>query len=330
MIEVKQYPDDKCDVSVVIVNWNTRVILQGCLESIYTQTRQIAYEVIVIDNASSDDSVGMIKEHYPQVRLIENKDNRGFAAANNQGMRVAKGRYVLLLNSDTIVLDGAIQKTIGFADRHPGAAVVGCKVLNPDKTLQPTCFMFPSVQNMLLSATYLYKVFPRSRYLCREEMAWWNRDDEREVEVVTGCYMLVRKEAIDQVGMMDETFFMYGEEGDWCFRFYRAGWHNLFYPLASIIHYGGQSTGQIRPQMILQLRSAILQFIHKHNNKLTYRLACLLTSLFFLVRIPYHLFSAMSSGRQNSLMLARVYFQGFWKSLIGYEALCKKKNSSES
>ena len=152
------------DVSVVIVNWNTREITRQCLQSVYQQTEGIAFEVIVIDNASSDQSVEMIRRDFPETTLIENKENKGFAAANNQGLSIAQGRYVLLLNSDTLVLDNAIAKTIEFSDQHPEAAVLGCRVLNPDKTLQPTCFMFPSLLNTILSTTYLYKLFPRNKF----------------------------------------------------------------------------------------------------------------------------------------------------------------------
>ena len=199
------------DVSVIIVNWNTCDVLRDCLASVYANTKNIAFEVIVVDNASSDGSVDMIRSEFPHVKLIANSGNRGFAGANNQAIAVANGRYVLLLNSDTLILDNAIFKTVAFADTHPEAAVVGCKVLNPDRTLQRTCFMYPSILNMFLSATYLYKLFPRSKFFGRERMSWWDRNDTREVDVVTGCFMLVRRGAIEQVGLMDERFFVYGE-----------------------------------------------------------------------------------------------------------------------
>jgi len=141
---------ERMDVSVIIVSWNTRDILQDCLESVYAQTRGVSFEVIVVDNASSDGSVEMVRSQLQQVTLVANRDNRGFAAANNQGMQIARGRYILLLNSDTVVLDGAIQKVVAFADQHPEAAVVGCRVLNRDGTLQQSCFKYPSLLNLLL------------------------------------------------------------------------------------------------------------------------------------------------------------------------------------
>jgi len=313
------------ELSIIIVNWNTCKITCECLQFAYEQTVKSKIEVIVIDNASTDDSVRMIKEKFPQVILIENSKNRGFAAANNQGIAVAKGRYILLLNSDTVVLDNAIKKTVDFANSHPETAVVGCRVLNSDHTLQPTCFMFPSVLNMFLSSSYLYKLFPRNRFLGRERMTWWNRNDVREVDVVTGCFMLVRRKAIEQVGTMDEQYFMYGEETDWCYRFKQAGWKILFTPCAEIIHLGGQSSKKIVTEMGLQLRGSILQFIHKHRPRWEYVLACLLVWLFCTVRIPFW-FMCFLFSRQNrkySWGRMKIYAITIWRIIRGGgKALC--------
>ena len=300
------------DLSIIIVSWNTKNILSSCLKSIYEQTNDIQFEIITIDNASNDDSVNMIKSQFPKVILIENSENMGFAAANNQGMTIAKGRYVLLLNSDTIILDHALSKIVYFADKFTKADVVGCRVLNADKTLQPTCFMFPSLLNMFLATTYLYKIFPRSRFFGREYMTWWDRNDMREVDVVTGCFMFVRREAIEQVGMMDEQFFMYAEEADWCFRFKQMGWRVVFAPVAEIVHLRGQSTSQKSSEMLVRLRLSILKFIRKHYHSLTYVIACLLTMLFFAVRIPIwfliNLFSL--DDRKQSTLRIRAYMDG--------------------
>lgn len=305
------------DVSVVIVNWNTREITRQCLESVYQQTKGISFEVIVVDNASKDGSVEIIRSDFPQAILIENTVNKGFATANNQGMAVAKGRYCLLLNSDTLVLNNAIAKSVTFADQHCEAAVVGCRVLNPDKTLQLTCFMFPSLLNMVLSSTYLYKLFPRNRFFGRERMTWWQRDDVRQVDVVTGCFMLVRREAIEQVGLMDERFFMFGEETDWCYRYDQAGWKVLFFPHAEIIHLGGQSSVKVQGEMVVQLRVSILQFMKKHYGWLTRRIATLLVVLFFSLRLPIWIIVALINNKQREQTLVRVraYGSGIFKVL---------------
>jgi len=312
------------DVSIIIASWNTRGLLRGCLTSIHEQTRDIDYEIIVVDNTSTDGSAEMVKKTFPQVTLIENPENRGFAAANNQGIAIAKGRYILLLNSDTVVLDNAIAKTVSFSDDNPDAAVVGCRVLNPDKTLQPTCFMFPSTLNMLLSSSYLYKLFPRSKFFGRERMTWWNRDNVREVDVVTGCFMLVRRKAIEQAGMLDEQFFVYGEETDWCYRFKKMGWKILFTPEPEIIHYGGQTTKQMTEKFRLQLSGSMLIFMRRHRSKLTFPFARFLIALFLFLRVPYWLAVAMlkKNERKKSIQTAKAYsIAGFycladWKKLL--------------
>ncbi len=311
------------DVTVVIVSWNTRDILRDCLASVYAQTRNVSIEVVVIDNASADGSAQMVRGEFPRVRLIQNTDNRGFADANNQGMRVAMGRYVLLLNSDTIVLDGAIDRTIAFADQRPQAGVVGCRVLNRDRTLQPTCFMYPSVLNMLLFATCLNKLFSRSRFFGREQMTWWKRDDEREVQVVTGCFMLARRAAIDQVGLMDESFFMYGEETDWCFRFAQAGWKVLFTPQAEIIHLGGASSSRAANEMTLQLKAGVLQFICKHDTRARYVASCALMGAFLALRIPFWAAKSILSPRDRRACWSRVstYARGLCRVMRGWRGL---------
>lgn len=278
-------PQASLDVSVIVVNWNTREILRDCLASTFQETKSLKMEVIVIDNASSDGSVEMVREKFPEVILIANTENRGFAAANNQGIEIAKGRYLLLLNSDTVVLDGAIEKTVAYADNLQDTAVVGCRVLNPDRSLQPTCFMFPSVLNWLLFATYLYKIFPRSKFFGRERMSWWLRDDEREVDVVTGCYMLVSRSAVEDVGLLDERFFMYAEETDWCFRFRQRGWKNRFMPYAEIIHIGGASAPKKSAHRARVANESFKRYMFKHWSPLRAWAGVLLIGVFYLTRL---------------------------------------------
>jgi GT2 family glycosyltransferase len=273
------------DVSILIINWNTRDILRGCLRSVYEQTREINFEVIVIDNASSDGSAEMVKKEFPQIVLIENHDNRGFAAANNQGMKIAKGRYVLLLNPDTIVLDGAIQKSVAYAE--------------DDSTIQQTCFRFPSVGNLILQKSGLCRLFPRSGVFGREKMVGWNRDTEREVDVVSGMFMLVRREAIEQVGLMDEAYFVYAEETDWCVRFHKAGCRCVFTPLARIIHLdgGSKSTEQISVKMYVQQQKSLLIFFKKQRGRASWIVAKMVYILSMLVR--YAVFSGLSVLEQG-------------------------------
>lgn len=315
------------DVSIIIVSWNTKDVLRSCLTSFYSETKGFTFEVIVVDNASTDGSTVMVRSKFQSVILIENRVNRGFASANNQGMAIAQGRYMLLLNSDTIVLSNAVAKTLSFADVHPEAAVIACRVLNPDRSFQPTCFMFPSVLNMMLSSSYLYKLFPRHRFFGREWMTWWDRKDVREVDAVGGCFMMVRRQAIEKVGKMDEQFFMYCEEIDWCYRFKKAGWKILFTPCAEIIHFGDESTKQVKYKMFLQLWGSTLLFFKKYKNPLTYVAGCFLVAMFFTLRIPYWLGKAVCSkkDRYSHLKTVKTYFYGAFYAISGGRGLCIAK-----
>jgi GT2 family glycosyltransferase len=315
------------DISIIIASWNTKQMLCRCLASIYQNIKNdLDFEIIVVDNNSNDDSCKMIKDNFPQVILIENSYNKGFSAAINSAISISKARYVLLLNSDTLILNKAIQKTLAFAENHTDAAVTGCKILNPDRTIQQSCFMFPSILNMLLSASYLYKIFPKNRFFGRERMTWWDRQNVRKVDVVTGCFMLVRSEAIQKAGKMDESFYMYGEETDWCYRFKQAGWENLFFPNAEIIHFGGASTRLRKAEMILQLRGSVLLFMKKHRSRVSYLFACVLVSLFFLARVPYHFFrEIILSSSDAGTSIDKTYLKGAFLALLGAESLCLRK-----
>jgi GT2 family glycosyltransferase len=312
------------DVSVIIVAHNTKQLVHDCLESVYDQTDGITFEVIYVDNASTDCSTEVVTQAFPRVIIIQNKDNKGFTAANNQAIEIAKGRYVLLLNSDTIVLDNAIAKTVKFADEHPEAAVVGCKVLNPDKTIQRNCFMDHSILNFLLSSTYLHKIFSKSRFFGREWMSWWDYNEDREVDAVKGCYAFVRKEAIDQVGPMDDTYFFYGDDADWCYRFRKSGWKVLFTPDPQIIHYGGQTVKRMKEKFLFQLFGSRLIFMKLHRNRLAFSLSRFLLASFFFLRIPYWLAMAVikKSEREKSFQTAKTYLMGClycltnWKKLL--------------
>ena len=288
------------DVSILVVNWNTRKILCNCLRSVYEQTREINFEVIVIDNASADGSAERIKKEFPQAILIPNSDNRGFAAANNQGMKIAKGRYVLLLNPDTVVLDGAVQKSVAYADDHQDVGVLGCQVWLNDKEIQQTCFSFPSVCGLIMQKTGLCRMFPRSGVFGWEKMAGWNRDTEREVDVVSGMFMLVRREAIDQVGLMDEAYFIYAEETDWCFRFKRAGWKCVFTPTARIVHLdgGSKSTEQISTKMFVQEHKSLLIFYKKQRGVVSWAVARGIYIFSMLIR--YGVFVALSFFQRDN------------------------------
>jgi GT2 family glycosyltransferase len=314
------------------VSWNAKAVLRNCLKSIYEHAGKVEIEVIVVDNNSNDGSARMVAEEYPQVQLISNKSNLGFAAANNQGIPNAKGKYVLLLNPDTIILNNTISKTVAFADSHPRAAVVGCQVINHDKSLQPSCFMFPSLLNMFLSATFLYKILPKSRFFGRYLMSWWDHASSRQVEVVSGCFMLVRREALNQVGMMDERFFMYTEEADWCYRFKKAGWQIWYSPGAQVIHLVGESSRKRSGISALPLHGSLIKFMAKHHPPVKVAIFCCLVSFYFGVRAPIWALAAIlrRKDRQDSWRRCRMYMRGCLGALTGGYSLNIWKSDTQT
>jgi len=227
------------DITIVIVNWNTKDLLRDCLESVYKTIRNITFEIIVVDNASRDNSVAMLGEKFPGVRIIENSENRGFGAANNQAFAVMRGRYALLLNTDTVLTGNAVHELFAFMENHDEAAMAGGQLLNRDGSRQNSIANFPTVLSLLANTSLLEYLFPRrfpsKRYVHKEPL---------EVESVIGACILVRKKAIDEVGMFDERYFFFFEETDWACQMRSAGWKIYHVPSALIYHLQGQSVGR--------------------------------------------------------------------------------------
>jgi GT2 family glycosyltransferase len=197
--------------------------------------------------------------------------------------------------------------------------------------------MYPSLLNMLISATYLNKIFPKSKFFGRERMTWWDFNDVREVQTICGCYALVRMEAIKQVGLMDEAYYVYGDDPDWCYRFNKAGWKNLFLPDAEIIHYGGQNTSHRPEKFKLQLYGSILIFMRLHRSRLEFILACILVALTLFIRIPYWILKALVSKgeRDQALKTVKTYSKGGfycltdWKRLLMNREVLNKRLKSD-
>lgn len=256
------------DASIIIVNFNTRQLTLDCLQSVYASSTSYSYEVIVVDNASYDGSVEAIRKAYPQIRLIANNDNTGFAVANNQGMKIAKGRYILLLNSDTVVQLDTLQTMIGFMDRHPEMGASGCKVILPDGSLDKACKRgFPTPSASFYYAFGISRLFPDRPKFNQYQLEHLSPDDEYPVDCLVGAFMLVRRETIDQVGGLDETFFMYGEDIDWCYRIKEAGWGIFYYPRTYIVHYKGGSARRKPLKITYEFHRAMWVFHRKHYAK---------------------------------------------------------------
>jgi hypothetical protein len=231
------------DVSVIIVNWNTPAYLKACLSSLYAEPRpQVSYDVWVVDNASIDNSVAMVKSEFPQVNVIENTENLGFSKANNKAIRASTGRYVFLLNSDASVHPGALDTLIEYADSHPGPGVMGPKVLNPDGSLQYSCRSFPNLWAGFFRNTKLGRLFPNNKHLKQYMLADLDHNKVSIVGWLSGCAMLIRRSLIDKVGPLDESFFMYCEDVDMCKRSWDAECPVTYVPMATVTHAIGKSS----------------------------------------------------------------------------------------
>ncbi|HLF87998.1 MAG TPA: glycosyltransferase family 2 protein [Anaerolineales bacterium] len=294
-------------ISIVIVNWNTRELLGKCLTSIYSSMPSGELEIWVVDNASTDNSCEMVKQLFPAVNIIENQTNTGFAQANNQAVQCSNAKFVLLLNPDTELMPGALEKLVSFIQASPRTGAVGPRTLNPDKSLQTSCFPTPTLSREFWRLFHLDKFRTFGVY----DMERWETHSGRKVDILLGACLLIRKEALDEVGLLSEEYFMYTEEVDICYRLGQRGWELYWIPEAEIIHYGGQSTRQVSRQMFIHLYQSKLLFFKKHHGNVSaflYKLILLFASLVRLSLTPIAYLSR-SSLREKRLELAHNYSQ---------------------
>ncbi|HEY6435350.1 MAG TPA: glycosyltransferase family 2 protein, partial [Ignavibacteriaceae bacterium] len=231
------------DLSIIIVNYNVKEFLQNLLHSIEKASSNILKEIIIIDNASDDGSVEVIKEKFPTVTLIENKINIGFGKANNQGLAIAKGNYILFINPDCIVSENTFDKMISFFESNSVCGLAGCKILNSDGTLQLACRRsFPGPWTSFTKVTGLSNLFPKSKIFARYNLTYLDENKTHEVDAVSGSFMMIRKEVYGKTGGFDEQFFMYGEDLDLCYRVQKNGYKVYYMHETQIIHYKGEST----------------------------------------------------------------------------------------
>jgi hypothetical protein len=308
---------NKPKVSVVIVNWNTRDMLRDCLESVFAQTQLIPIQVIVIDNGSADDSCAMVREQFTQVELIENSSNMGFAKAMNQGVEASSGEYVLMLNSDTLIRDGAIEKVVRFADNCPEAAIIGCRLLNPDGTFQESCFRFPNLLGLFFSTVYLSQVFKHNFIFNWDRYGFREWTVPTKVDCVEGSFMLIRRSVLENIGLLDTGYFMYGEETDLSYRVKMAGWEVVYYPVAEVFHVrGGSSKGWAgRAWAYQSCQRGVLLFLCKWHHPAVAYLGNLIITIFLIPRlVAWWLMDVVSSLFQRQGFSWRRIKQGtsFW------------------
>jgi GT2 family glycosyltransferase len=258
--------DNRPDVSVIIVNWNTKDLVLKCIKSVIGTKEKYTQEIIVVDNASSDGSVEAIKRDYPNVIAIQNDKNYGFARANNIGLKRSCGKYACLINSDVQVLDKAIGHLIDFMDKNPNVGIAGPKILWPDMTLQDSCRKFPSLWTKTCDMLALNRLFPGSAVFSGEHMKNFAHDRIRKVDSLAGCFMMIRETALKEVGLFDEQYFIYSEETDLCKRFHAAGWDILFLPNVCVIHNHAASTAKDPVRFAVLQQRTLLKYWKRHHS----------------------------------------------------------------
>jgi hypothetical protein len=254
-------------LSVVIICWNDLKVIADCLRSIFAGTHTVDFEVIISDNGSTDGSLEFIRQHYPTVRVVENRANLGFAKGNNAGIAASRGEYVLILNPDTIIHDGALDRWIDFADRHPEAGAFGCRVLNPDGSFQNPARPFPTTWRDGIAALYLRPLAYLSDAFISDTYTGWKGDTERPIDWQSGCCVMFRGELLKRLGGFDEQFFYHFEEVDLCRRVWKAGHPILYTPEVTITHLGGQSVGRFPIRFALEKQRNRYRFFYKYYGR---------------------------------------------------------------
>ena len=282
------------DLSIIIVSWNTSGELQNCLRTV-VETATDSVEIILVDNASSDDSVAMVKKDFPAVRVIENDANYGFGKASNQGIAISRGRYVLLLNPDSEVIPGALRELVRFGDANPDVGIFGLKVLNSDGSLQYSCRRFPTFMAGIFRNSILRHFLPKNPYVKDYLMADLEHTSACEVDWVSGCAMVLRRELLEDIGVMDERFFMYCEDVDMGYRAKQNGWKVMYFPGAVVVHSKSKSSDKCPNRMIIEHHKSMYRFFHKHylhEYSILFRmivpLGLIMRATFFVARNHYY------------------------------------------
>jgi GT2 family glycosyltransferase len=307
-------------LSIIIVNYNVKYFLEQCLYSVRKASKGIALELIVVDNNSVDGSVEMLKDKFKDIILIENRKNTGFSVANNQGIEIAKGEYILLLNPDTVVQEDTFQKIIQFMDEHPDAGGLGVKMIDGKGNFLPESKRgLPTPMVAFFKIFGLARLFPKSRLFGKYHLGYLSNDEVHEVDVLAGAFMLMRKSVLEKVGLLDETFFMYGEDIDLSYRIQLGGYKNYYYPHTSIIHYKGESTKKSSVNYVFVFYNAMIIFAKKHFSKNNAKLFSFLINIAVYVRAGFAIFSRMINRLVLPFLDASTWYVGLYIIKIYWE-----------
>ncbi|MEO8727522.1 MAG: glycosyltransferase family 2 protein [Acidobacteriaceae bacterium] len=293
-------------ISVVIVSWNAKRYVDECLSSLYSD-RQVCFEVIVVDNGSSDGTPEMVCASYPQARLVRNSENLGFARANNIGIEISRGKYLFLINSDVNVPPGCLSRLLSYMEEHPEIGLLGPQMRGADGSVRRSCMRLPTVANAFCRTFAIDMLTKNASGLRSQLMLDFSHDKIADVEVLNGWFWVVRRQALDQVGLLDPRFFIYAEDLDWCHRFRKAGWRLVFYPEAYAVHYGGSSSAAAPVRFYTEMYRANLQYWNKHHTPLGVAAFILLSLIHQLLRITGYsaLFLLRPASRRQALYKIR-------------------------
>jgi len=301
---------ENTELSIIIVSYNVRHLLTECIASVIKACRDIEHEIIVVDNASSDGSAEAIARQFPQVKIIANSKNSGFSAANNQGYKISQGKYILLLNPDTMVKPGAVKTVLEFLKASPKAGLAGCRLLTGSGRLQPSIINYPSITENILTALYLDRFFYRNRW----EKTYY-REGPLAIDIPAGAFMMVSRQVLGQGPLFDEGYFMYSEEAGLSWRLKAQGFQNYYIPGAQIVHFGEQSTSPRESEMYRMLQASKLKFYYGHYRpvkafflSLTLWLVLLSRLLTALPLLPFR-----GYGRLRLFWLTAVHYPSLWR-----------------
>jgi GT2 family glycosyltransferase len=279
-------------ISIIIVSWNSFDFLKQCINSIYEYIEDIEFEIIIIDNASTDDSPKLIEKYFPDVTLIKNTENLGFARANNIGIKASRGEYLFLVNSDILLFNKIFKRIINHMNDHPSIGLLGPKILNPDHSLQLSARKFPNFLSNMSRVFAVDRIFHNLNFHSHKKI--------EEVDILSGCFWVARKKAIDEIGLLDDQFFIYGEDKDWSTRFRKGGWKVLYFPEVEVIHFGGRSSSNAPIKFYLEMQKANLIFWRKHFSRFTYIWVILTSILHQSIRFTsYSLLNIIQSKKRE-------------------------------
>ena len=300
------------DVSIIIVNYNSFSLLDNCLRTLFLETKEITFEVIVVDNGSTEEGIDEVISKYPKVKLITNKTIKGFAAANNQGFEEASGKYILMLNNDVVFIEDVISKVIKFSKENDDKIIIGCKLLNEDRTHQISVVDFDTIPNLFGENLFLYKLFRRSKTLNKYYLNDESIKEPIEVDAVKGAFLFLSNTVLKKLGGLDERFFFYYEETDLCYRWKHQGGKVYYYPNAELIHIGGASTDtnfwfKFRNQHISKI-----QFLQKHFRGIKLLLAVSIHELGLLLRFPLYFVIGLIRGNKSLIIKSGCYLRSIF------------------